>query len=225
MKKNIWLVTIVTAILLLAFGSPALADGKSGARTYYVTITNLTGGQVFSPPIIYTHNGRVDLFSPAEEAPPELVPLAEDGDTGPLAAALGDDPAVFDVFPSEGVVPPGHSVTLQITAKGRFRYLSAAAMLVSSNDAFFTVENVRVTRWGSRSRTGVAYDAGSEYNSEECKFIPGPPCGSPGVRDEDREAEGFVFVHSGIHGIADLDPANADWRNPVVRVTVEPAGH
>jgi len=224
MKRNVWLFTILCTGLLLAFNSPAVADGKHGARTYYVTITNLTGGQVFSPPIVFTHNGGVSLFEAGEPASDQLFPLAEDGDTGPLAAALAADPRVFNTVATSDFVPPGTSVTLEITARGRFRYLSAASMLVSTNDAFFAVQNVRVTPWGSRSKTGGAYDAGSEYNSEICDFIPGPPCGNPGVRDED-QAEGFVYVHSGIHGTGDLDPAAADWRNPVVRITVEPAGH
>lgn len=226
MKRNVWLFAILCAALLLAIGSPAIAGGKHRARTYYVTITNLTGGQVFSNPIIFTHNGGVKLFVPGEPASDELFPLAEDGDASFLATALADDPSVFDTVVAEGPVLPGTSVTLEITARKRFRYLSAAAMLVSSNDAFFAVQNVRVTRWGSRSASGVAYDAGSEYNSEDCDYIPGPPCGNPGARDE-VGAEGFVYIHSGIHGVedGDLDPASADWRNPVVRVTVEPAGH
>ncbi len=57
-------------------------------------------------------------------------------------------------------------------------------------------------------------------NSEDCIYIPGPPCGNPGVRDTDG-AEGFVHVHPGIHGIADLVPAAHDWRNPVALITIE----
>jgi hypothetical protein len=34
------------------------------------------------------------------------------------------------------------------------------------------------------------------------------------------DPEGFVHVHSGIHGGADLDPAMHDWRNPVALVTI-----
>jgi hypothetical protein len=38
-----------------------------------------------------------------------------------------------------------------------------------------------------------AYDAGSERNSELCRFIPGPPCGNANVHDPD-SAEGYVHV-------------------------------
>ena len=63
------------------------------------------------------------------------------------------------------------------------------------------------------------YDAGSEANTESCLSIPGPPCGSAGFRDT-ADAEGFVHVHSGIHGIGDLAPQRYDWRNPGAYVTV-----
>lgn len=66
------------------------------------------------------------------------------------------------------------------------------------------------------------YDAGSEGDSEACAHIPGPPCGNAGVRLEDG-AEGHVALDGGILGVGDLDPAEWDWRNPVLEVTVEAA--
>jgi hypothetical protein len=30
-----------------------------------------------------------------------------------------------------------------------------------------------------------------------------------------------VHLHSGIHGVGDLDPSVRDWRNPVIQVTIE----
>ena len=33
-------------------------------------------------------------------------------------------------------------------------------------------------------------------------------------------AEGFVHIHSGIHGTGDLSPAEWDWQNPVVEIAV-----
>jgi len=35
--------------------------------------------------------------------------------------------------------------------------------------------------------------------------------------------EGVVHVHRGIHGIADLDASEYDWRNPMLDIVVEPA--
>ena len=102
----------------------------------------------------------------------------------------------------------------------RGRYLSVAGMLVITNDAFFAVRGARLPKNGSASHRAVAYDAGSEGNTESCAHIPGPPCGNPGMR-ETASAEGFVHVHSGVHGGGDLDPAASDWRNPVAMIQVQ----
>jgi hypothetical protein len=64
------------------------------------------------------------------------------------------------------------------------------------------------------------YDAGSEADTEACAHIPGPPCGNPGARHGDA-AEGHVALDGGILGVGDLDPAEWDWRNPVLEVQVE----
>ena len=71
---------------------------------------------------------------------------------------------------------------------------------------------------GNSQVMALAYDAGSEANTELCDFIPGPPCGNH-VKDSS-EAEGYVFVHSGIHGIGDIDAAMYDWRGPVANVVI-----
>ena len=122
--------------------------------------------------------------------------------------------------PPANFIMPGASLTVVIETKGRFRYLSAASMLVSTNDAFWAIRGAY-----ARSRAAVvidarAYDAGSEVNSEDCAFIPGPPCGNGGVRDTDG-AEGYVYIHPGIHGNVDLDPAEADWNNPVAIINIQ----
>jgi hypothetical protein len=71
---------------------------------------------------------------------------------------------------------------------------------------------------GSVSYTALGLDAGSEYNDELCAHIPGPQCGGAGLSAED--GEGYVHVHPGTHGMADLSRASYDWRNPVAVVTV-----
>ncbi len=69
------------------------------------------------------------------------------------------------------------------------------------------------------ARPSSAYDAGSEENNEDGAFIPGPPFGCCGGRATDG-AEGFVHIHSGVHGIADLAPEVYDWRNPTAMIRV-----
>ena len=102
---------------------------------------------------------------------------------------------------------------------GRFDRLSLVGMLVTTNDAFYGLSQHALPKHRGGATTGPAYDAGSEANTEMCAHIPGPPCGNAGVRMTNG-AEGFVHVHAGIHGVADLIPAQHDWRNDVVRVEV-----
>ena len=76
-------------------------------------------------------------------------------------------------------------------------------------------------RGESRSVTlrSPAYDAGSEENNEDGAFIPGPPFGSLNVRAT-AGAEGFVHIHRGVQGVADLAPETYDWRNPTAEIRV-----
>ncbi|TNF72954.1 MAG: hypothetical protein EP299_08980 [Acidobacteria bacterium] len=197
-----------------------ISAGAQGPQNVRVTITNLTSGQIISPPVVVTHSAATYVFRAGEEASSQVAALAEDADSAGLLAALAANPEVADFDIAEGPLLPGDSVTFNLNGAGPWTRLSALGMLVTTNDAFFGLDSADVR---GRPRTKVfsvpAYDAGSEVNSESCTYIPGPPCGNGGARDTDG-AEGFVHVHSGIHGIADLVPAEHDWRNPVVRITV-----
>ncbi len=222
MTKMPWLSSL-TAGLALAMGSlsavPAFAD-DDGDRRYAVTITNLTRGQVLTPPVVVSHNSEFVLFTPGAPAGSELAALAEDGVTGPLLGLLNTLPSVYESSASAGPVLPGHSVTVEITTSGKFNAISAVGMLASTNDGFFAVKGIGAPKKGAVSVEAEAYDAGSEANTESCAFIPGPPCGHGGIRDT-AGAEGYVHVHAGIHGIGDLTPAMHDWRNPVAQVTIQ----
>ena len=72
----------------------------------------------------------------------------------------------------------------------------------------------------------LAYDAGSEQNSEDCDYIPGPPCGNS-LGHDPAASEAYVHVHAGIHGIGPegegprVTPADHDWNNPVARITIK----
>ncbi|WP_040733898.1 hypothetical protein [Thiocapsa marina] len=62
LTKSIATGTGMMALLLI---SAAHADNQRGGATrdYTVTITNLTLGQVFSPPVLVTHKQDVALFT------------------------------------------------------------------------------------------------------------------------------------------------------------------
>ena len=91
-------------------------------------------------------------------------------------------------------------------------------MLASSNDAFFALQGQALPKSGSSADAPV-YDAGSEANLESCEHIPGPPCGNAFVSPVE-EPEGFIHIHNGIHGLADLAPEDLDWRGAAARITV-----
>lgn len=217
MKKSLS-AAVSIAMTAWVFGN-AQAQADSSGHVYNVKITNVTRGQVITPPVLVSHTAGFELFRLGMPASPELTKLAEDGMSGDLVAQLANTHAVYDVATAAGPLLPGQSVTLQISVKRGFPQLSAVGMLASTNDAFFAMRGVQVPLFGKVDVEAGAYDAGTETNNESCVYIPGPPCGSGGVRDTSG-AEGYVHVHAGIHGIADLDPAMHDWRNPVVEVAI-----
>lgn len=203
----------------LGLAQPATA-GHNGKATYEVTITNLTRGQSFTPILVATHRSGLRVFSAGTAASDELATLAEDGDIVPLSQALRASGKVSDIEDSGGLLDPGQSVTVTVTASRWARSFSLAAMLIPTNDAFMGVTNVALPRGRAPLvLRGPAYDAGSEPNDEDCANIPGPVCGGTGASPE-AGGEGLVHIHAGIHGIGDLIAADRDWRNPVVQVVV-----
>ena len=213
------------ALLLSVSAAQAAGGGPGRGSSYMVTITNLTYDQIISPPVVVVHDDRFSLFHPGQPAGSELVALAEDGMTGPLAGLLAVSTGVGDYAVAAGGIPPGGSITVEVSVRGRAKLFSVAGMLVSSNDAFIGLNGYALpfglfNSSGSMGVNAPAYDAGSEANTESCDHIPGPPCGNPGERMTDG-AEGFVHIHRGIHGTGDLDASMKDWRNPAAWISIK----
>lgn len=222
--KQIILKGVVVAGLVaggaMAMSHVAAADG---VRLYEVTVFNATRGQVVTPPVAATHTSDFQLFEIGDDLEATgLRVQAEDGDPVALLTELGGDPEVSDAVAAGGAVVPGDAAVFTVSASGDAKYLTVTVMLAGTNDAFAAIRGVRLPNGigDTVSVFGNAYDAGTETNSEDCIFIPGPPCGNGGVRDTGG-AEGFVHTHSGIHGVGDLMPEDLDWRNPVIQVTIE----
>lgn len=218
--------TCVLAILpALAAPLAATADDDYG-RTYEVTITNLTRGQQFTPVLIVGHREGLRLFELGEPASPELRILAEEGNTGPLAAALSLRPETSGLVTGNSLTDPGMSTRLVLTASAgrKFDRFSLAAMLIPTNDAFLAVNGVELPKGKDSLVVMVpAYDAGTERNDETCASIPGPffvECGGSGGGARVGGGEGYVHIHAGMHGIGDMNASQRDWRNPVARITV-----
>lgn len=211
------------AMLGAVLTSPTAPATRQSA-SYEIRITNLTRGQVFSPPVVAVHSDELQpLWTLGSPASDELALVAEDAINDPLVAKLDASPHVSEVrviATTNGPIPPGATAVGVLSATpGKASRLSLVGMLVTTNDAFYGLNGIELPKHGSSSHVAVAYDAGSEVNTENCAHIPGPPCGKARVRVT-AGAEGFVHVHAGIHGIATLDDARFDWRNPVAHVEI-----
>jgi len=212
MKRTILLG--VLAVMLVAWSAPTVAQEMVTVR-----ITNVSK-QIISPPLVASHSAKIRVFVPGGSASTELSMLAEDGDPSALATLLGSSDEVLDMKVADGPLLPGATMVFQLESRGRFNRVSAVGMLVTTNDGFFGLENFLITRNGMNQKMSVsAWDAGTEFNNELCGFIPGPPCGSPLVRDTDG-AEGFIHTHPGLHGGGDLSPADWGFQSPVVDIRI-----
>lgn len=210
----------------------ALGLGPSSDVEYEVTITNLTTGQPLSPPLLVTHAQRVALFTPGAPASAGVQAIAENGDPSVAASMLAGASGVHTVTtigaPIHRIGGPGAtSVTTRIAAGRDARWLSLATMLICSNDGFAAVRDLHLPLH-SRPVTAyaMAYDAGSEVNTESATDIV-PPCFGIGpvsgpAGGAGRIAENSVVrMHGGIAGGAALVPGAHGWSGPVAMVTVQ----
>src|SRR5262249_18708037 len=141
-----------------------------------------------------------------------------------LTELLEANPDVKDVTTADAPLPAGQSVTLSVATGGGFDSVSVAAMLIPTNDGFFSINGEDVASGTKILRlTSAAYDAGRELNDELCAHIPGPEgvCQGEGFNPSRDGAEGFVHIHEAIHGIGDLAASAWDWRNPVAQVVIK----
>lgn len=224
------------ALALLA----ALPASAAPHRTYEVTITNLTSGQAFTPPLIATHRGSTHLFQVGSAANVGTQEIAENGNLAPLIAQLEGDRAVWDVVAAGApLVPAGtpmfgtfsDSVTLTITAGPGAQFLSYESMLICTNDGFTGLDRVKLPNQVGATVTwhAAGYDAGTEVNTEDFAHIV-PPCqGLIGVSSADAGTgmsnpalaeNGVIRHHPGIAGGTDLVPGVHGWTDPVVEITI-----
>ena len=206
-------------VATLAFtASQALASGK---HNYHVTITNLTHSITFTPVLVASHRRPVTVFELGTPASDDLRALAESGDVVPMTDTLKGDSDVVDVQNSGGLLLPGKSVTVIVSAAHGAKFISVGSMMLPTNDGFIGLNSAGVSKRGSATYFSPGYDAGSEMNDQVCTSIPGPTCGGEGPSlGADPENEGYVHIHRGMQGIGDLEVGVYDWRNPVARITV-----
>ncbi len=205
---------------LLAMGSMAVSPVMaSDWNNYRVTITNATSHHVITPPLIVVHNKHFKLFEVTEAASDGLATQAETGSPADLYNEVSGAEGVYEVITGSNVIVYGNKATFEIRAPKK-AMISMTAMLATSNDAFTAISGKALPK-KSVTYLATTYDAGSEYNNENCAFIPGPPCAADSGNARATEgAEGFVTIHSGVKGGSDLNPAHLDWRGATSIVSI-----
>ncbi|KTG27941.1 spondin domain-containing protein [Haloferax profundi] len=227
---------------------PAQANGNGGggnaARTYRVTVANLSTGQPFTPPVVVAHQSSVELFSVGDPASDAIRELAENGNLTPLGelaeslsevrgAAIGETPLVPTELPASEMFP--YTTTLELETDASGAYLSFVSMLIGTNDGFTGLDTVPLPERVNESRSYFAssFDAGTETNTEDYADMVPPAQALYGIDPEDTGTEGtgmsnpdlaedgVITPHGGIVGDGDLDPDVYGWEDPVALVQVE----
>lgn len=197
---------------------------------YEVTVTNLTVAQPLSPVAFITHAEDYQVFGVGSAASAGLEVLAEGGDNSGLLAEANAANA-FDARSSTQVLAPAmqENFSLRLSKRrAREAQLSLVTMLVNSNDAFTHVGSpvlAGLEVGESWSLNGLAYDAGTEANSEQAGSIPGPADGGEGYNPVRDDLADQVTLHPGVITADDgmvnsvLNQAHR-WDNPVMRVRI-----
>lgn len=209
---------LIAAILL---PSMAMASG-SKTKKFLITVTNLTKGQVLTMPVVALHNKNTKIFEVGKAASAGLTLLAEDGATGTLEdelRALGRS-SVDNYETADHNILPGKSVQILIKTKNASKVkLSLVSMLATTNDAFVAAQSIGLPKRFKDVELN-AFDAGTEYNSESCDKVPGPPCGSHNVRDTNN-AEGVISTFKGLTGSGDIDLEKYGFSGAAAKIRIE----
>ena len=209
-------------------------------QMFEITLTNLTmgvhgeSGQTLSPAIFVTHDASFILGEVGQPASEALVAQAEGGKTAGIEALAEAAGAHYMISMNEDMTRrytmPGQSSTVTVTANMMNSLLSVSSMLVSTNDAFIAAMGVSLfDEAGMPVETTIdlmAYDAGSEDNTEMHTDIPGPlglsaEVDPPGSNARVPTEGGVIAAHPGIQGGADVAEAFA-WEGPVATLKIMP---
>lgn len=216
----------LAAMVLAACGGSG--DKTVPERMLRVTVTNLTAGQPMSPMLAAVHTGPA-AWQAGVPASTALEQLAEGGDASALADVLKAAGGIAEAR-SAAALAPGASESLTLgMGGGADAGLTVATMLVNTNDAFAGVTALPVGRlaMGERlTRRAVAWDAGTEDNSEAAGTIPGPADGGEGFNAARNDALDVVRHHAGVVSADDglggsVLASKHRFDNPVLQVVVE----
>ena len=172
--------------------------------TFDVTVSNLTNAQPLSPVAVVAHADGYSLFSVGATASAGLEVLAEGGDNTDLIAEADADANVLSTASGAGPIGPAGQETIRIEvleSDVAGLEISTGTMLVNTNDAITILNGFDASALSAGDSVTVrtiAYDAGTEANSEEAIHIPGPAGGGEGFNAARDDIADRVAMHPGV---------------------------
>ncbi len=218
-----------TKVRLLAVGAVAIVaaacDNDSSVpatpatppqptATFEVTVTNLTNAQPLSPVAVIAHQAGYSVFDIGSPATEGLEMLAEGGDNSALIAAASGNADVIATASGAAPIGPAGSETIffaVLESELPGLNLSTSTMLVNTNDAITGVNGFDIAELAvgeSVSLRSIAYDAGTEANTEAAADIPGPAGGGEGFNAARDDLADRVAMHSGVVSQEDGKPTS-----------------
>ena len=192
-------------------------------KFFTVKVTNLTSNQPMSPLGVVLHNQGA-FWVQNQPASVALETLAESGDNSALLA----ESFVSDSALGSSIITPGASQTVMVVSEDQnISMLSFATMLVNTNDGFSGATAIDISTMlvgDNQSFKQMAFDAGTEANSEAQGTIPGPADGGEGFNAA-RDDVNFVAGHAGVVSVDDGLSSSVlnvthKFDNPVIAVTI-----
>ncbi len=204
-----------------------------------VTVENLTDGQPLTPPIVIVHDPAISAFTVGGAAPIGVQELAENGNgvpfggffTSRLSQVSDGTAGTAPLVPAADPGGSGFAASETFGLHGRATdVITLGSMLICTNDGFVALNGAALPGDGETLVYDlVAYDAGTETNTEDfadmvppCQGLIGVSSDDPGTgaTNPDLAEGGVIGAHAGIVGGNDLDPAVHGWTDPVARVTI-----
>jgi hypothetical protein len=182
--------------------------------TFEITVTNLTNAQPLSPVAVIAHQAGYSVFDIGSPATAGLETLAEGGDNSALIAEASGSSAVIATASGAAPIGPAGSETIFFAILERDLpglTVSTSTMLVNTNDAITGVNGISIGNLAvgeSVSLRSIAYDAGTEANTEAAADIPGPAGGGEGFNAARDDRADRVAMHSGVVSQDDGKPTS-----------------
>ncbi len=240
-RKSLRLVAFALGALLLQACSsssnsstppPPPPPPPPAMASFDVSVVNLTGAQPLSPVAVIAHQDGYAVFMIGTAATTGLEELAEGGDNTALLAEADADANVLASASGAAPIGPAGSETINIEVLETDLpglLISVSTMLVNTNDAISGINGVAVGDMAVGdvvSLRAIAYDSGTEANTELAGEIPGPAGGGEGFNAARSDRVDIVAMHSGVisqdDGLATSDLTGQHrFDNPVSQIRIE----